>query len=156
MSGLKYTFAGQELTLSARVKHKYVRRVQNIMTEWMMNNLDMKTLMESGDGGEASMSTLLQNAIMADPQMALKIQDLENSMILDQTIILASGIEHSVLLELKEEAYEDEYIELYEKCRELLGGNANDFFEVYRIGSTSHRNKRMTMKKNQSETIPQV
>lgn len=156
MSGLRYTFAGQELTLSARVKHKYVRRVQNIMTEWMMNNLDMKTLMESGDGGEASMSTLLQNAIMADPQMALKIQDLENSMILDQTIILASGIEHSVLLELKEEAYEDEYIELYEKCRELLGGNANDFFEVYRIGSTSPRNKRMTMKKNQSETTPQV
>ena len=156
---LKYTFGGQELNLSPRVKHKYVRRAQNLMTEWMLQNVDMATIMSTGDGGEASMSEMLQAAILAKPQLAGDIQDIENSIIIDQTIMLASGLDHVVLIKLKEEAYEDEYIELYEKCSELLGGNANDFFEVYRTGLTSKQRKtqapKRTMKKRVSGSTPQ-
>ena len=158
-NNLKYTFAGQELELSPRVKHKYVRRAQNLMTEWMLQNVDMKTLINSGNNEEASMSEMLQAAIMEKPNLAMDIQDIENSIIIDQTIMLASGLDHVVLIGLKEEAYEDEYIELYEKCSELLGGNANDFFEVYRTGLTSKQRKtqapKRTMKKRVSGSTPQ-
>jgi len=155
MSTLKYTFAGNILKLSSRVKHKYVRRAQNLMTDWMLKNIDMTVIMEASDGKEASMSEMLQAAILAKPQLAADIQDLENSMIIDQTIMLASGLEHEVLIELKEEAFEDEYIELYEKCQKLLGGNANHFFEVYRTGSISARSEKKTPKRPLKKDTPQ-
>ena len=139
--GLIFVFAGKELTLSPRVKHKYVRRAQNLMTEWMLKNIDMKTIMDTGDGGEASMSGILQTAILANPALASDIQELENSMLIDQTIMLASGLDHSVLVTLKNEAYEEDYINLYKKCVELLGGDANDFFGVYRTDLSSKQSK---------------
>lgn len=149
---LKYTFAGQELNLSPRVKHKYVRRAQNLMTEWMLQNVDMTALINSEDKEESSMREMLQAAIMDKPNLAMDIQDIENSIILDQTIILASGLEYPVLVGLKEEAYEDEYIELYKTCSKLLGGNANDFFEVYRTGSTSKPRKTQVSRKTKKKT----
>ena len=157
---LKFVFGGQELNLSPRVKHKYVRRAQNLMTEWMLRNIDMTAIMGTESKNEASMNEMLHTAIMEKPDLAIEIQDIENSIILDQTIMLASGLDYVVLTELKEEAYEDEYIELYEKCSDLLGGNANDFFEVYLTGSTLKQRKtrtnRRTAEKKASESISQV
>ena len=158
-NNLKFVFAGRELTLSSRVKHKYVRRAQNLMTEWMMQNVDVAALISAGNNEEASMSEMLRGVIMEKPKLAMEIQDIENSIILDQTIMLASGLDYAVLIELKEEAYEDEYIELYKTCSKLLGGNANDFFEVYRTGLTSKRKRtqvpRKTRKKVPSASTPQ-
>lgn len=155
MSELSYTIAGTVLKLSARVKHKHVRRAQNLMTDWMLKNIDMTIIMSASDGKEASMSEMLQAAILAKPQLAADIQDLENSMAIDQTIMLASGLDHSILMELKEEAYEDEYIGLYEKCFKLLGGDANSFFEVYRSGLISdQRVKRVPKKPPEDHTLP--
>jgi len=154
-NGLKFTFGGQELNLSPRVKHKYVRRAQNLMTEWMLQNIDMTSILNAGGKEEASMNELLHTAIMEKPNLAIEIQDIENSIILDQTIMLASGLDYPVLVGLKEEAYEDEYIELYEKCSELLGGNANDFFEVYLTGSTPKQRKTRTPRKLVEKKTPE-
>lgn len=143
MSANNFDFSinGQMVSLSSRVKHKTVRKTQNIMTDWMLTHIDLETLVASGEQGEASIGEMLKAAITANPKLASEIQDLENSMILDQTIMLASNLDHSVLLEIKENAYEDEYIGLYEKSCELLGGNANNFFDVYRTGLTSRQLK---------------
>ncbi|MCK5013784.1 MAG: hypothetical protein KAS66_08180 [Candidatus Omnitrophica bacterium] len=134
--GIDFEFGGQTLHLSSKVKHKSVKRANNIMTEWMMNNVPLETIVNSSQGVEAPMAELLQTAIMKDPRLAVEIQDLEDSMVIDQTIMLASGLTHPELLSLAEEELEDNYIGLYEKAQELLGGDANDFFAVYRSGSS--------------------
>lgn len=157
-NNLKFVFADQELNLSSRVKHKHVRRAQNLMTEWMLQNVDVAALINAGNKEEASMSEMLRGIIMEKPDLAMEIQDIENSIILDQTIMLASGLDYVVLMGLKEEAYEDEYIDLYKTCSKLLGGNANDFFEVYRTGLTSKPRKtqvpQKARKKAPSSSIP--
>lgn len=137
-----YSFGGQELTLSPRVKHKVVRRVQNVMTEWMLGKINLETMIGNGNVDESSMTEMLQQIMRDDPKMVLEIQDMESSMLLDQTIMLASGIEYSLLKTLKDDAYEEDYIKLYQKCYDILGGTADNFFLVYHTGSVPQRKRK--------------
>jgi hypothetical protein len=83
-------------------------------------------------------SDFLKDKISEDPDMIVKLSNLKSDLSIDQTIILATGLEYSTLQEIKEDMYADEFIDLFEKSKESLGGKtAEDFFAIYPTSMTS-------------------
>ena len=74
----------------------------------------------------------VQEMIAADPTFTAKLESAKTTVEIDQTIMLATGLEYNALCMLRDEMYEDQYIEMYEKSKESLGGKcASDFFGFY-------------------------
>ena len=116
----------REIKLHARPKHKAVMQAQNIMTDWLMKTVDTNNVDSS-----VPLEVALQRAIVADPKHTLAVAQIQQTLQIDQTIMLATGMEYQDIQELREDIYEDEYHELHSKSQDVIGGTAADFFECY-------------------------
>ena len=130
----QYTISGHTVDLIERPKHSAVMRVQGLITEWMMSKIDVTNLEPT-----LGIEDALQAAILKEPGMAQELSQLQQTMEIDQTILLASNMTIAQLTAIKTEAYEDEYIEFYDAAVDALGGSANSFFENYNINIRSRR-----------------
>lgn len=121
------TINGLEITFDERPKHKSVTAARGIMTGEILKLIDIKNIDLTQDVMEF-MSVKMEE----DPEMVTKLSNMKSEIELDQTIILATGLDYSTLVELKEEMFADEFVELYEKSKKALGGKtAEDFFSIY-------------------------
>ena len=139
MSEVEFTVGKQAFKLSSRPKHKDVKAIRNILTGWLLDRIDLSEIKGSKS---ISLEDALQKVILSDPRMALEVEDIESTLLSDQTIILATGLSYKELTTVKDDMYEDEYIELFDKCVEVLGGDANSFFVRYGSKSTSRSTKK--------------
>lgn len=118
---------GMTITFNERPKHKAVVAARGIMTREILKLLDISEIDPS-----KGVSDALKEKISENPELASDLSVLQGEIGIDQTIILATGIDYSTLQELKEDMFADEYIELVEKSKEALGGKtAEDFFAIY-------------------------
>lgn len=123
---------GIEINFSERPKHRSVTAARGIMTAEVMKLVDIATIDPS-----KNLSDFIQEMISNDPMIAVQMAALKDDLNLDQTIILATGLEYSTLQELKDEMYSDEFIDLYNKSKKTLGGKtADDFFSIYPTNMT--------------------
>jgi len=140
MSSVDFTVGDQVFKLSSRPKHKAVKEIRNILTGWLLDRIDLSELKGSKS---MSLEDALQKVILSDPRMALEVEDIESTLLVDQTIILSTGLSYKELSAVKDEMYEDEYMDLFDKCVEVLGGDANSFFGRYDSKSTSRSTKKV-------------
>lgn len=118
---------GMEISFNERPKHKSVTAARGIMTRELMKLLDVSDIDPT-----KGVSDALNTMIVENPELASHISALQSELELDQTIMLSTELQYSTLQELKEEMYADEFIKLYEKSMEALGGkSAEDFFAIY-------------------------
>jgi hypothetical protein len=127
------TINGMKIKFDERPKHKSVVAARGIMTGEMLKLIDINTVDPTQD-----ITDFMSKKLAEDPEMVSKLSNLQSEIALDQTIILSTGLDYSTLVEMKEEMYADEYIELYEKSMEALGGKtAEDFFSIYPSSTSS-------------------
>lgn len=128
-----------KVTFTERPKHRDVMAARNIMTDEIMKMVDIKNVDPS-----KNISDYLKEQISSKPELATKLSNLKTDLEVDQTIILATDLDYSTLQELKDEIYADDFIKLYEKSKEALGGkSAEDFFSIYPSSTDLSRNNQM-------------
>jgi len=125
---------GTDIDLHERPKHSAVMAVQNFMTDWLLSRIDVAAL--DLDAGTDLESTIKQ-AMVVDPTLLQELTLMQKTLAIDQTIILSTGLTTKELTALKDDMYEDEYMNLYERAKEALGGDAADFFGRYVTNMTS-------------------
>ena len=146
-NAVRVTVGKQVIELNSRPKHRAVKAVQNVLTDFVLSKMEItKEMIDSPE----SIDGAVQTAMTTDPEMMSQINELETTLLTDQTIMLASGLTHSELRAIIDEAYEDEYRELYEKSVEVLGGDANSFFCIYEQNTSSEapRKRRKAKSRN--------
>jgi len=127
------TINGMDITFDERPKHKSVVAARGIMTGEMLKLIDMKNIDPT-----KGITDFMSDKLTEDPEMVTKLANLKSEIELDQTIILATGLDYSTLVELKEEMYADVFVELYDKSVKALGGKtAEDFFSIYPTSTNS-------------------
>lgn len=119
---------GHVIDLTSRPKHKAVKAVQNVLTDFVLSQVKITKEMVSSP---EEIDNTVQRAMTDDPELMSKISELEMSLLADQTIMLASGLNYNELRSISDDSFEDEYRELYEKSVEVLGGTATSFFCIY-------------------------
>jgi len=124
---------GNEISFETRPKHGMVMRVRNLETAVLEKYVDITRLAQND-----KLQEVIQNEMMSNPELRTAMAEVQASKHLDQTILLSAHIDgkpmtYERLVQLKEVMYEDEYMELFEKSKEALGGKeAKDFFSTYR------------------------
>jgi len=125
------TIAGQKIKLYENPKHRAVQQVQDIMTSWMLDKVDMNTIDQ-----DMELEDAIKQALINNPKLASEITPMQRTLPLDQTIMLATNMSYKELQALADDITEAEYINLYEESRKSIGGTANDFFGVYITGTS--------------------
>lgn len=136
---IKTTIDGREIELKEKPSHKAVKNVQNFMTGIISRQLDIDQIQQAGSLEDAIRSEMTRN-----PEILQEVSDREATLEFDQTIMLATGWTLSEFLDFEENATEEGYWSLYDKCVEVMGQNAEGFFERYDSSSFS-RAKRAKM-----------
>ena len=126
---MKITINEQEIELHEHPKHRAVQQVQDIMTGWMIDKIEMSSI----DPG-MPMEDAIKAALLSNPGLATEIASLQRTLPFDQTIMLATTMSYKELQELTNEITEAEYRELYKASRDAIGGSAEDFFGYYSSG----------------------
>ena len=140
------TINGMKITFVERPKHRAVVAVRDIMTSEILKLIDVSDL-----DGSKSVEEALTEKVMSNPDIASKLSELQAEMEIDQTIILGTDLDYSTLQELKDDMYSDDFIELFNKAKEVMGGKtAEDFFNAYPTNINS-RKKDMMLKKAMQE-----
>lgn len=116
--------AGRTIVLDERPRHRAVKNARNIMRDFTLRNISLKDAQPNEELGD-----IIQRSVERDGDMAIKMADLNESLNEYQTIILATGMSYVQLSNMVEDMYEDEYTLLLEKSIEVLGGDAQYFFE---------------------------
>lgn len=122
------TIAGRDIELHTRPKHAAVVKVQNLMTDWLMNRIDTSNM-----DSKIPIEVALQQAVISDSSLTQKVTEMQKTLEIDQTIMLATCMEYQELSALISTAYEDEYFELYEASKDIMGATSTDFFEAYTL-----------------------
>ena len=120
---------GTEIELNEHPKHSAVQQVQDIMTGWMIDKIEMSSI----DTG-MPMEDAIKAALLSDPGLATEIASLQRTLPFDQTIMLATTMSYKELQGLLDDVTEAEYRELYEASKLAIGGSAEDFFDYYSSG----------------------
>jgi len=127
---------GKLIVLTERPKHRAVISVENIMTDWMMGNIDVKSL-NLNEG--ASIEDTLKQAMLQNSNVVAKVTKMQQTLELDKTIILATGYTLKELDDLKDDMYEDDYHRLFNASVHALGGTAEDFLDAYTSSTPSKK-----------------
>ena len=121
------TIDGYKIEFTGRPKHRAVVAARGIMTEETLKILDIKDIDPS-----KPMSEYINEKMAEDSTVMEKLTAISADLPVDQTIILATGLDYDTLQELKDEMYAEDFVELYEKSVKALGGKtAEDFFSIY-------------------------
>lgn len=136
--------AGKEIEFDERPRHKSVVAVQNLMTDWLLKNIDLENI----DGG-LPIEAAMKQQVLRNPTLLLEVQELEASLAIDQTIMLSTSMTYKELKILKDTLYEDEYLKMYDISMEALGGSADSFFEIY----DSDSNLNLKSQKKEKSTV---
>ena len=123
------TIAGQKIKLNEHPKHRAVQQVQDIMTTWMLDKVDMNTIDQ-----DVELEDAIKQALIKDPKLAAEITSMQRTLPLDQTIMLATNMSYKELQALADDIIENDYLKLYVESMKSIGGTANDFFDVYNTG----------------------
>ena len=123
------TIADKEIELCENPKHRAVQQVQDIMTSWMMEKIDMSKIDQ-----DMPLEDAIKQALMTNPKLAGEITPMQRLLPFDQTIMLATNMSYKELQALADDLTESEYRTLYEKSKEVIGGSADDFFGYYNSG----------------------
>ncbi len=135
------TINGMKILFVERPKHRAVVAVRDIMTSEILKLIDVSDL-----DGSKSVEEALTEKVMSNPDVASKLSELQAEIEIDQTIILGTDLDYSTLQELKDDMYSDDFIELFNKAKEAMGGKtAEDFFNTYPTNINS-RKKDMMLK----------
>lgn len=123
------TINSKEIELYEQPKHLAVLQVQDIMTTWMMEKVDMSKL-----DPNIALEDAIKQALMTNPDLAIEIAPMQRMLPFDQTIMLSTNMSYGELQKLNDEITEAEYRELYKESRDAIGGTAEDFFDYYSSG----------------------
>jgi len=123
------TINGKEIELFEHPKHRAVQQVQDIMTSWMMEKIDMSAIDQ-----DMALEDAIKQALMTNPKLASEITPMQRSLPFDQTIMLATGMTYKELQNFADDITESEYRKMYEASKAAIGGTAEDFFEYYNSG----------------------
>lgn len=123
------TIAGKEIQLNEHPKHRAVQQIQDIMTTWMMEKIDMSAIDQ-----DMPLEVAIKQALMTNPKLAGEITPMQRLLPFDQTIMLATNMSYKELQALADDMTESEYRTLYEKSKDVIGGSAVDFFGYYNSG----------------------
>lgn len=129
---MKEMIGDREIEFDERPRHKSVVAVQNLMTNWLLANIDLKDIDNS-----LRVEVGLRQQIFKNPTLLIAVEEMEASMEIDQTIMLSTTMTYKELVALKEDLYEDEYLQMYEASKSAIGGSAKDFLKVYDTDSKS-------------------
>lgn len=123
------TINRKEIELYEQPKHRAVLQVQDIMTTWMMEKVDMSKL-----DPNVALEDAIKQALMTNPNLATEIAPMQRMLPFDQTIMLATNMSYGELQNLTNDVTEAEYRELYKGSMDAIGGTADDFFDYYSSG----------------------
>lgn len=125
------TINNKDIELHEQPKHKAVQQVQDIMTTWMMNKIDLSQL-----DPDMALEDAIKQSLVTNPELASEITPMQRMLPFDQTIMLATNMSYGELQGISDEITEAEYRELYEASRDAIGGTADDFFGYYDINTS--------------------
>lgn len=128
---MEMEIADTKVTITDKPTHSATVYANNLMEHWLLKNIDI-TKYDKDD----KLTEVLTQEVLDDPELAMQVLMLENSLDDEQTIILMTGMPPWKWDDLKDRMYEDEYQDLLGKCKKALGGTASDFFGRYGISST--------------------
>lgn len=143
-----------EITFNTRPKHGAVSAVRTLETMVLQQFIDVTTLDQNTD-----IQTLVMDMMKTNPKFKDAMMDMQASKHIDQTIMLSAEVDgkaitYQKLQELKAEMYEDEYLTLFEKSKEALGGKeAEDFFAIYRGGIDSRLVEKIMSRNRQQAPV---
>ena len=123
------TINGKEIELYEQPKHRAVLQVQDIMTTWMMDKVEMSSIRP-----EIPMEDALKEILLSRPELTTDMASMQRTLQFDQTIMLATNMSYKELQNVTNNVTEVEYRELYEASRDAIGGTAEDFFGYYNSG----------------------
>jgi hypothetical protein len=127
---------GVTVNFNERPKHKAVVAARGLMTREIMKLLDITDIDPTQGVSEALKAKLEEN-----PELTSELAAVQSELSTDQTIILATDLDYSTLQELKEDMYADDFVELYNKSKEAMGGKtAQDFFAIYPTSTNFRQN----------------
>lgn len=129
---MKVTIGEREIEFDERPRHKAIVAVQNLMTNWLLENINLKDI-----DGDLPIEIVMKQQVLRNPVLLIEIEEFEESLLIDQTIMLSTGMTYKELKLLKDSLYEDEYIEMYNAATKALGGTADSFFDIYDTNSNS-------------------
>ena len=123
------TINGKEIELYEQPKHLAVLQVQDIMTTWMMDKVEMSSIRP-----EIPMEDALKEILLSRPELTTEMASMQRTLQFDQTIMLATNMSYKELQNVTNNVTEVEYRELYEASRDAIGGTADYFFGYYNSG----------------------
>lgn len=123
------TINSMEIELHEQPKHRAVLQVQDIMTTWMMDKVEMSSIRP-----EIPMEDALKEILLSRPELTTEMASMQRTLQFDQTIMLATNMSYKELQNVTNDVTEAEYRTLYEGSRDAIGGTAEDFFGYYNSG----------------------
>ncbi|AGK61512.1 hypothetical protein Asulf_01534 [Archaeoglobus sulfaticallidus PM70-1] len=128
---MKVTVGGKEIELDSEPKHGVVRELRRQRNRIIMYLLtEAKDLLEKGVLKEnMKLEEAIEVVSKMKPDLLSEFTQMQEEFEYMATISLATNRVWTT--EELDELSESEFWELYEKCKEVIGGSAEDFFKRY-------------------------
>lgn len=108
-----------------------VRRAENIMKNWHMQHIPLKEL-----DPQKGLEEAIKDYIMENPEYMGDVQAFNEVAGEYQTIMLATTLSLKDLQKLEDEISADDWDTLVERCKDAIGGDAEDFFNISTSGTS--------------------
>ena len=133
----------KDITIYEEPRHKSVKRAQNIIRDWQLQNIPLRDLDQ-----QMTIEEAVQKHIMNNGELMSKFLAFQESALTYQTIMLGTALSLKEILRLEDNLSFSDFEELCQKCCDAIGGDAVDFFETLRSDSSSAK----TPKEKKSNT----
>lgn len=120
-----------EIRIFEKPRKGSVRRAENIMKDWHLQNIPLKEM-----DAQKSLQEAIQDYIMENPEYLGKVESFNDLAGEYQTIMLATTLSLKDLQKLEDEISADDWDTLVERCKDAIGGDAEDFFDMSTSGTS--------------------
>ncbi|WP_135612747.1 hypothetical protein [Methanococcoides sp. AM1] len=128
-------------------RHGSVKRAQNVVRDWQLQNLPMKDMDPQKGVDDAIGDFLKENG-----EYLARFINFQESAQDYQTVMLATTLTLRDIQSLEDEISHEEWEELLGKCKDTIGGDAVDFFRESPTDSSSIMEVTDTATVNESST----
>lgn len=112
------------ITFYDQPRHGSVKRAQNLVRDWQLQNLPMKDMDPQKDVSGAVGDFLKENG-----EYLARFLNFQESASDYQTIMLATTLTLRDIQILEDEVSQTDWENLLEECKARIGGDANNFFD---------------------------
>ena len=136
----------RDITIYEEPRHKSVKRAQNIIRDWQLQNIPLRDLDQTMSVEEA-----VQKHIMGNGELMSKFLAFQESALIYQTVMLGTTLSLKEIQRLEDNLSFGDFEELYQKCCDALGGDAVDFFDGFNSSTASKNPKKKSTVKGSSK-----